>query len=162
MDTFEHLYVLRQDRRGAARNEKREQQGKPLEQVPAVEIHNYLDFTKEFVDEAKLTTPTCDEFCSEFSQLYHSTSMLSFDCNFGESFGPRLELFAVKCQAPHNSIKLYTYDFLLRELSELYDLPLSAAKLQTIVDLQVVRISDTSNSYVLYLDMNAHKEAYII
>jgi len=88
--------------------------------------------------------------------------MLSFDRNFGDSFGPSLELFAVKCWAPHNSIKLYVYDFLLRELSELYELPLSFEKFQTIVDLQLVRISDQSNSHVLYLDMNAHKEAYII
>lgn len=162
METFEHLYVLRQDRRGASRNEKRQQQGKPLEQVSAVEIHNYLDFTKEFVDDAQHTDPTCDEFCSEFSQLYHNTSMLSFDGNFGDSFGPSLELFAVKCWAPHNSIKLYVYDFLLRELSELYELPMSATKLHTVVDLQLVRISDQSNSHVLYLDMNAYKEAYVI
>ena len=53
LETFEHLYVLRQDRRGASINQKRRQQGKPLEHVPAVEIHNYLDFTKEFVDGAQ-------------------------------------------------------------------------------------------------------------
>ena len=57
---------------------------------------------------------------------------------------------------------LWCSQFLLRELSEVYELPLSSTKLQTIVDLQVVRISDQSNSYVLYLDMNAHKEAYVI
>ena len=135
MDTFEHLYVLRQDRRGTTRNEKRKQQDKPLEQVPAVEVHNHLDFTKEFVDEAKLTDPTCDEFCSEFSRHYHNISMLSFDRSFGDSFGPSLELFAVKCYAPHNSIKIYAYDFMLKEISELYELPLSADKLRKIVDL---------------------------
>ena len=86
--------------------------------------------------------------------------MLSFDTSAGKSLGKNNELFAVKSWSPFNSIKLYSIDFDDRALLEIYEIPLPKDKFERVVDVQLVKISDQNNTYIVYLDMNEAKEIY--
>lgn len=60
---------------------------------------------------------------------------MSFDTSIGESLGKNKELLALKCWSPYNSIKLIVFDFILKELTEIYEIPLPKVKFDKIVDI---------------------------
>lgn len=101
-------------------------------------------------------------YCRTFSKLYRNAKLAAFDTNFGASFGENVEIFAIRGWTPHNAIKFYEYDFVLQTLKELYEIPIDEDKLDKIVDIQLVRISDLDLSYALLIDWCAHKEILTI
>lgn len=91
-----------------------------------------------------------------------NSKMISFDPNFGDSFHQDTELFAMKMWQPINAIKFFTYDFKRNAINEIYEIPLSSKNLDDLQQIQLVRISDDSNSYALLLDWNSFKEVYLV
>ena len=88
--------------------------------------------------------------------------MVAFDCHYGNSFGKSVELFAIRGWTPHNCIKFYEYDFELKAMTELYEIPIDEYKLDKIQGIQLIRISDLDLSYALLIDWCSHKEIFLI
>ena len=126
------------------------------------EVSDYLEFVKDFQETHIGLSPKSPLYCRTFSKLYRNARLASFDTNFGDSFGSNTELFAIRGWSPYNSIKLYEYDFLLRKLKEIHEIPIDEHKLDKIENIQLVRISTMDLAYALMIDWCAHKEIFII
>ena len=47
-------------------------------------------------------------------------------------------------------------------MAETYEITMPKSKFESIVDIRLVRISDSKNKFIVYLDMNETKEFYEI
>jgi hypothetical protein len=72
-----------------------------------METMNYIHFAKEFVEANQFMSRTSPDYCTEFPDQYKNASVMSFDTNFGDSFGNNLDIFAIKTLSPYNSVKVY-------------------------------------------------------
>jgi hypothetical protein len=73
---------------------------------------------------------TSPGYCTEFPEQYKNASIMSFDTNFGDSFGDNLDIFAIKTLSPYNSVKVYQYDYIQEELTEIYEIPIFDDKIE--------------------------------
>ena len=88
--------------------------------------------------------------------------MMAFEGGNTNSFREESELFVMKSFRPHNSIKVFEYDFVINEITEVYDIPISQEKLKGIQDVQITRVSGDTATYAVFLDSGDIKEVYIL
>jgi|TARA_B110000285_G_C15098594_1_gene603591 hypothetical protein len=77
-----------------------------------METVSFVHFAKEFVEANKMVSNLNPNYCSEFPLQYKNASMISFDTNFGDSFGENEDIFAAKAFVPYNCVKIQHYDYI--------------------------------------------------
>lgn len=65
-----------------------------------------------------------------FDESYKNCRMMAFDSNFGDSIDPNVEVFAVKMWKPLNSVKLFTYNFEVSQIQEIFEIPIDGSHLE--------------------------------
>jgi len=88
--------------------------------------------------------------------------MVAFDPNYGESFADEVELFACRLWRPYNAVRLFTFDFISKEVKQVFEVPVPEGTLEKIQDIQLVRISDEELTYALLIDWCSFKELWQI
>ena len=86
--------------------------------------------------------------------------MVAFDTSFGNSFGESMELFACRLWSPYNAVRLFTYDFITKEVEQVFEIPVPEGTVNKIQDIQLVKISDNELAYALLIDWCSYKEVW--